>query len=203
MFLDQCLATTPVAALIGIFPNVFLPGVLGVPPPPVPPPPPAAPAPPPPAQPPPRVVPPAPVPAPGPVPGLTGTALTNALGSLNNGVTNFDSFMSNFQKTYSSQQVMARAQAMFQQNMQLIDVMIRAGTGQENRVKFQGHNTQFLAGEETYFLRVNKFGDLSFSEFTDRHAGLGVFSTDTALPPPQQATVGQGGVQKSLLNRLD
>ena len=115
---DQCLAMTPVAALIGLLPSVFVPGIsvggagAAVPPPAAP----AAPA-----------APPAPAaPEVGSVVAaagqLTGAALANALSSLNNGVTNFNMFMEMFDKSYDSQQERVQREEMFLQNMQMIDV---------------------------------------------------------------------------------
>ena len=114
---DQCLATTPVVALIGLFPSVFVPGFSAggagavVPPPAAPPPAaPAAPA----------------APEVGSVVAaageLTGAALANALSSLNSGVTNFNMFMQMFDKSYDSQQERVQREEMFLQNMQMIDV---------------------------------------------------------------------------------
>ena len=53
---------------------------------------------------------------------LTGAALTNALSSLNNGVTNFNMFMQMFDKSYDSPQERVQREAMFLENMQMIDV---------------------------------------------------------------------------------
>ena len=53
---------------------------------------------------------------------LSGAALTNALSSLNNGVTDFNGFMDMFGKTYDTPQEQVFREAMFVENMQIIDV---------------------------------------------------------------------------------
>ena len=39
-------------------------------------------------------------------------------------------------------------------------------------------NARYLAGQETYFLRINKFGDMTFEEFAAANTGLIKFNKD-------------------------
>ena len=44
------------------------------------------------------------------------------------------------------------------------------------------HNARYLAGQETYFLKMNKFGDMTFQEFAAANTGLGKFKKDKTGP---------------------
>ena len=55
----------------------------------------------------------------------------------------------------------------------------------------QNHNTEYSAGAESYFLRVNQFADRTMDEISAEYTGLGLLSSDPAGLAPSQVTRGQ------------
>ena len=55
----------------------------------------------------------------------------------------------------------------------------------------QAHNALFAAGAQTYFLRMNQFGDRTLEEISAEYTGLGLLSSAPASLAPSQVTQGQ------------
>ena len=108
-------------------------------------------------------------------------------------IENIEDFMSRFGRTYTSPAEQLFRQGVFTQNLGIINVSFKRFLKPElsHHVLLQAHNALFAAGAQTYFLRMNQFGDRTLEEISAEYTGLGLLSSAPASLAPSQVTQGQ------------
>ena len=76
--------------------------------------------------------------------------------------------MSTYGRVYTSAAEAVLREAIFQASLNTITL----------------HNQLFTAGLVSYFLKVNQYADMTFSEFSAAYLGLGQFNTSNTSAPP-------------------
>ena len=110
-----------------------------------------------------------------------------------NDIENIEDFMSRFGRTYASPAEQLFRQGVFTQNLGIINVSFKRFLELDciSSCSLQAHNALFAAGAQTYFLRMNQFGDRTLEEISAEYTGLGLLSSAPASLAPSQVTQGQ------------
>ena len=72
-----------------------------------------------------------------------------------------------------------------------------------NLAVINGHNTAFLLGQQSFFLTVNQFTAVAFTDFAARYGGAGSFANNTGRAQPQFDSRGELQVEEEPPTSLD
>ena len=86
-----------------------------------------------------------------------------------NPIDSFSRYMSTYGRVYTNAADRAFRESIFQGNLATITQ----------------HNQLYASGLVSYFLRVNQYSDMAFSEFSALYLGLGLFNTSRVSVPPR------------------
>ena len=91
-----------------------------------------------------------------------------------NEIEDFNTFMNTYSRVYASAAEAAFRQTIFLQSLATV----------------QTQNLLFASGLVSYFMRVNRYSDMTFNEFRAQYLGLGLFNATGSFLPPRESTRG-------------